>query len=219
MGKSRITTAEVCYNSPMPTIGLTGNFGMGKTSVLSLFRKSGAHVFDVDKFVHNILEKPETIRKISLFLGKDILIKKPGGISIDKPRVAQIIFHDPAKRKAVEKIIHPQVLKMMKEAESGILKKKPSALIVFEVPLLFEAGYEIFFDKTVVVYCRRDLAIKRLARKGFSADEASGRLRAQMSVTRKKKLADFVIDNSYDIGRTEKQVKRILGKIRHIPSY
>lgn len=195
----------------MPTIGLTGNFGMGKTTVLSLFKKSGAYTFNIDEFVHQILNRPETIRKISRALGDDILIRAPK-LSINKTRVAKLIFNDPAKRKAVEKIIHPQVLKIIKAARSNILKKSPSALIIFEVPLLFEAGYEKFFDKTVVVYCNKNNAINRLIEKGFSKDEILRRMRAQMPITKKKELADFAINNNYDINDTEKQIKRILHK-------
>lgn len=186
---------------------------MGKTTVLQLFRKLGARSFDVDKFVHGILKKPATIRQIVHTLGRGVLTGDRSRLSLNKKRVAEIIFRDPEKRKAVERIIHPQVLKMIKETGSGILKKDPSALIVFEVPLLFEAGYEKYFDRTVAVYCRRDTAVGRLLKKGVSRDEIYARLRAQMPVTRKIKLADFVINNSYDTVRTEKQVRRILARL------
>lgn len=182
---------------------------MGKSTVLQLFKKHGAYTFDIDKFVHDILKKQETIKKIARALGEEVLIKKSSGISLNKQRVAKIIFADPEKRKAIEKIIHPQVLKTVKETESKISKKNPSALIVFEVPLLFEAGYEKHFDKTVVVYCRRDLAISRLTRKGFSEDEALKRLRAQMAISRKRKFADFLVNNNGNVCDAEKQVERI----------
>jgi dephospho-CoA kinase len=195
----------------MPTIGLTGNFGMGKTSVLSLLKKSGADTFNIDKFVHQILNRPETIRKIARALGDDILIRSPK-LSINKTRVAKLIFNDSEKRKAVEKIIHPQVLKFVKSTRSRILKKDPSALIIFEIPLLFEAGYENFFDKTVVVYCNINTAIDRLIAKGFSKDEILKRIHTQMPITKKKKLADFVINNNGDISNTERQIRRFLHK-------
>jgi len=201
----------------MPTIGLTGNFGMGKTTVLALFRKSGAFTFNIDKFVHDILKEPQMIKKISYALGEDILIKNTK-LSINKARVAKIIFNDVDKRKLLEKIIHPRVLKIIKATRSEILKKNPSALIIFEIPLLFEAGYEKYFDKTLVVYCNRKTAMNRLVKKGFSKDEALKRLRVQMPITRKKKLADFVITNNYDIENTEKQVRRILEKIKQLRS-
>ena len=204
---------KVCYNSGMPTVGITGNFGMGKSTVLRLFNESGVFTYDVDGFVHNILENPETIKKISKALGGDVLAGSPGNILINKKRVADIIFNDPLKRSAVEKIIHPEVLKKIKLIESEMLHKAPTALIMFEVPLLFEAGYEKIFDRIIVVYCNRDTAIKRLAEKGFSRDEAMKRIRAQMPVTAKKKLADFVINNNDGPEKTNLQVKEIYNKL------
>jgi dephospho-CoA kinase len=198
----------------MPTIGLTGNFGMGKTTVLRLFHKSGAFTYDVDEFVHNILKKPAIMKKAASILGEDVLTKKQANISIDKKRTADIIFHMPEKRKAIEKIIHPEVMKAVKLAESEILEREPSAIIIFEVPLLFEAGYESNFDRIVVVYCRRNTALTRLFKKGVSKDAALRRIRTQMPITAKKKMADFVIDNNEDMKKTELQVKRIFEKIR-----
>ena len=123
-----------------------------------------------------------------------------------------MVFNDAEKRKALEKIIHPQVLKIVKETRSKILKKHHTALIVFEVPLLYEAGYENFFDRIVVVYSNKDRAIRRLLAKGFSKDEILKRMHAQMPITKKKKLADFVINNNDNLTDTERQVKRILQK-------
>ena len=195
----------------MPTIGLTGNFGMGKTTVLSLFKKAGAYTFNIDKFVHEILNRPEIISKIVRKLGSDILADG-ARLSINKTLVAKLVFNDAEKRKALEKIIHPQVLKIIKETRSKILKKHHTALIVFEVPLLYEAGYENFFDRIVVVYSNKDRAIRRLLAKGFSKDEILKRMHAQMPITKKKKLADFVINNNDNLTDTERQVKRILQK-------
>ncbi len=186
---------------------------MGKSTVLHLFNELGAFTYDVDDFVHNILENPETIERIAKALGRNVLAGSPGNISINKKRAADIIFNDPRKRSAVEKIIHPEVLKKIKLIESGMLHKAPPALIMFEVPLLFEAGYEKVFDRIIVVYCNRDTAIKRLAGKGFSRDEAMKRIRAQMPVSAKKKLADFVINNNDDPEKTRLQVMEIYDKL------
>ncbi|HDH34459.1 MAG TPA: dephospho-CoA kinase, partial [Nitrospirae bacterium] len=163
----------------MPTIGLTGNFGMGKSAVLKMFGKMGAFTYDIDSFVHSILKRPAIIKSIVNALGKSVISKR----SLNKKRMAGLIFNDPEKRRAVEKIIHPEVLKLLKQAEAKILKKDPKAIIVFEVPLLFEAGYEKHFDKTVVVYTNRKNAIKRLVRKGISKNESFSRMRAQMPIS------------------------------------
>ncbi len=200
----------------MPTVGLTGNMGMGKTTVLLLFAKLGAYTFNSDDYVHNVLKKPKIVKKIANTIGKNILVKGSKNISINKKHVADIIFNVPRKRKAIEKIIHPEVLKAMKLTKSKILRKEASATIIYEVPLLFEAGYEKNFDKIVVVYCNQNTAINRLTKKGFSKDAANKRIRAQMPISKKKKLADFLINNNDDIKKTEKQVKLIYNKLVHL---
>lgn len=187
---------------------------MGKTSVLHIFRKLGAYIFDIDKIVHDILKKPGIIIKISRALGSNVLRTGPKKKALNKKKVADIIFSEPDKRTTVENIIHPEVLKIIKLTKSKILRKDPSAFILFEVPLLFEAGYEKHFDKVIAVHCKRDTAISRLKLKGFSREEALRRMRAQMPITRKKKLADYVIDNNGSIRSTENKVKRVLQRLR-----
>ncbi len=197
----------------MPVVALTGNFGTGKTTVLQQFHKLGAHTFNIDNFVHDILGRPEVIQQVAECLGSKVLRKTTTGSTLHKKHVAEIIFKDPIKRKSIERIIHPEVLKTIKKTESNILKKDPSALLVFEVPLLFEAGYDKFFETTIVVYCKRTTALERLEKKGFSRNEAIGRIQAQMPITKKKKLADYLINNNEDIQTTEKKVNRLLRKI------
>jgi dephospho-CoA kinase len=193
----------------MPTIGLTGNFGMGKSTVLKLFNKLGASTFSADDFVHNILKDPAIIRKLVSILGRDVERHTAKGISLNKKRVADIIFNNAVKRKAVEETIHPEVLKTIKLTASEISARKPSSIVIFEVPLLFEADYSAYFKKTIVVYCNRDTVLQRLSQKGFSKNDSIKRIKAQMPITVKKKLADFSINNSNGIEKTKSQVHRI----------
>lgn len=197
----------------MPSIGLTGGFGMGKSTVLRLFGKLGAKTVDSDKIVHIILKNPAVIRKIASLLGESVLKKRGKAISLDKKRIAEIIFNEPDKRISIEKIIHPKVIREIKALMNKKIKNNPSLTVLVEVPLLFEAGYEKKFDKVIVVFCKRDVAIERLLKKGFSKKDALKRMRAQMPVARKKASADCVIDNNDGIKKTEAQVKRFLNEM------
>ncbi len=199
----------------MSSIGLTGNFGMGKSTVLRLFSELGAFTYSADDFVHKLLEKERIVKRMAGLLGSDVLIKKSIHISLDKKKVADIIFNDPEKRQAVEQILHPEVLDAIKRTKTDMAKKNPSALMVFEVPLLFEAGHEDIFDISVVVYCTERVALTRLAKKGFSKEEARKRTGSQLSITEKKKRADFLIDNNNGISRTAAQVKKIFNRLTH----
>lgn len=186
---------------------------MGKTTVLEMFNNMGAYTVNIDDLVHDILKKQSVVKKIVQTCGDDILTNNSKKLSINKKRMAQAIFNNTEKRKAVEQIIHPEVLKSMGKIEAKLVRKDPLPIIVFEVPLLFEAGYKKHFDKTIVVYTKQNTAIRRLIKKGFSRDEALKRLKAQMPITKKKKMSDFSIDNDGDLGITEKKVNRIFNKI------
>ena len=186
---------------------------MGKTTVLGLFKNMGAYTVNIDNLVHDILKKQSVVKKIVQTCGDDILTASSKKLSINKKRMAQAIFNNTEKRKAVEQIIHPEVLNSMGKIEAKLVRKDPLSIIVFEVPLLFEAGYKKHFDKTIVVYTKQNTAIRRLMKKGFSRDEALKRFKAQMPITKKKKMSDFSIDNDSDLEITEKKVNRIFNKI------
>ena len=196
----------------MPSIGLTGGFGMGKSTVLRLFSELGAETVDSDELVDNILKQPVILTKIASILGEGIIRRRGKGLFLDKKLVADIIFKERDKRISVEKIIHPEVMREIKALKIKRLSKNPSLNIIFEIPLLFEAGYEKDFDLVIAVFCKRDIAIKRLLKKGFSKADVLQRMRAQMPITIKKALADFVIDNNSGIKQTETQVKRFLNE-------
>ena len=197
----------------MPFIGLTGGLGTGKTTVLKLFKNSGAYTIDADKLVHEILKKPSTIKKIAAVIGKDILIESAAKTFINKKRMADIIFNDSQKRRAVEKIIHPEVIKTAKDIKTKILAKKSDAIIVFEVPLLLEAGYEKIFDKIIVVYSSKANAVERLRKRGLSKEQALKRMNSQMPISRKKAYADFLINNNSNINALKPWVQAIIKKL------
>ncbi len=197
----------------MPFIGLTGGLGTGKTTVLRLFKNLGAHTINADTLVREVLKKPVIMKKLASVLGEDILIKKPLKVSINKKRMADIIFSDFRKRQYAEKVIHPEVIKIAKKKKTKILNKNREAVVVFEVPLLFEGGYEKLFDKIVVVYCSNATAINRLKRQGLSKDQAVKRMRAQIPISEKKACADFLINNSSNMRNTKTQVKAVFAEI------
>lgn len=197
----------------MPFIGLTGNFGVGKTTALKLFKKLGAYTINADELVSGILKRPSIINKLIVILGKEILIKRAGRTLINKKRIADIVFNSHRKRALVEMIIHPEVIKSAKTIQKKIITKKHDAIIIFEVPLLFESGYEKMFDEIIVVYCNKDTAVNRLIVKGFSKEDALKRLQTQIPLSRKKTYANFLINNNLDISNTEKQVRRIFAEL------
>lgn len=182
-------------------VGLTGNFGTGKSTVSKIFRSLGACVIDADRIAHRALEpQSEVYPKIKRLFGKRGLSRK---------QIAEIIFRDAAKRKKLEAIVHPYVFSQMVSEMAEV--REP--VIVLEVPLLYETGFDQFCGITVVVKTPEADAARRLAAGGVSGDEVRRRWDAQMSQEGKISRASFVIDNSGTLEKTEQEVQSVWQKI------
>jgi len=169
-------------------IGLTGGVATGKSTVAGIFRGLGVRTIDTDKIAHKLLEKP---------IVKKIVVRLFG--TSDRKKLARIVFNDPKKRRKLEKILHPLIFKGVKRVAKGV--------VIIEVPLLFEAGWDKYFDKTIVVSCSVAVQRKRCPKKFLN------RIKTQMPLAKKKKRADFVINNSGSKIKTKRQVKRIFDEI------
>jgi dephospho-CoA kinase len=189
-------------------IGLTGNYGMGKSYVLSVFRELGAIVLDSDKIVALLLQDRGVILKIKKILGSCV-VKKDG--ALDKGKVAKIIFNNNELRQKIELLLHPLVFARV---EASLKKIKGSRrLAIVEVPILFEGGYQARFDRTITVFTTQKTALERLLNAGVSRNNAMKRLKAQLPPQTKKKLADYVIDNNGTKQRTRRQIENIYEKL------
>lgn len=186
-------------------IALTGSIACGKSTIAKLLGHLGAHIIDADKIAHQALKKNEkTYFKIIEIFGKDVLDEEG---NIDRKKLGSIVFEDKEKLKALELIIHPFVQSQRKEIEDDILDKDKKAIIIYDVPLLFEKHLESDFDKIIVVYLDKKTQIKRLMkRENISCKEALRLISLQMDIKEKVKRADFVIDNSHSLEDTKKQV-------------
>lgn len=191
----------------MPIIGLTGNYGMGKSTVASLFREAGAITLDLDDVVDELLNEDRIIARVKDIFGNSVL----SGKRLNRPKIAEIIFTDRRKRELLEGLIHPLVIERMRRFLKNVDKDK---VIIIEIPLLFERQYEGEFDKTITVHTDKDIALRRLESKGIKRKDALMRLQAQMPVEEKIKRSDFSINNNGTIEETRQQVLDILEKIK-----
>ncbi|MBF0457211.1 MAG: dephospho-CoA kinase [Nitrospirae bacterium] len=189
--------------------GLTGNIGSGKTTVLSLFKTLGARVTSADEIVKRLLEEDGIKNKIRATLGSGVFY---GDGSLDKQKTAGVVFNNPALRKALEEIIHPAVMREIREFAL------PDALTIAEIPLLFEGGFTNKVDAVITVTAPKELVYERLGKKGvFSDEDITKRLACQIPDEQKTANSDFVIINAGDMGDTTEQVKKIYGllQLRH----
>ena len=189
----------------MLTIGLTGGIGSGKSTVAQWFKKQGIPVLDADKTVHSLLQSDlSTISKLIHEFGSEILGENG---QINRSKLGERVFCDEDARKRLERIVHPNVVKRMKD-ERAALRETGTRLCVWDVPLLFETGLERLVDEVWVVWVPRDLQILRvLARDKLIRSEVEARMAAQGSLDEKRKRADVVIDNSGSELETERQLE------------
>lgn len=185
-------------------IGVTGGFGTGKSTVAKYFKRFGAKVIDADKIARNLLNPgTDVYRKAIDIFGGGILKNNK---SIDRVKLAGIVFNDNNLLKRLNKLVHPQVKKIIKQEIARASEKK----VVLDVPLLFEAKLENLVDQIIVVKVSKAKQIERLCNKvSLRKEEILKRINAQMPLSDKVRLADFVIDNNSTIENTNKQIERL----------
>jgi dephospho-CoA kinase len=188
----------------MMKVGLTGNYGMGKSSVTAMFRKLGAVTIDSDEIVAELLNQESVKARIMGLIGVEAI--NPEG-RLDTRYIAKRIFTNKTLRKGLEALLHPLVFHEV-ECRMGKIKGR-NRIVIVEVPLLFEGGYQGQFDRTVTVSADRETALSRLSKSGISRKDALARLRSQMDIRTKKRLADYRIENSGTKRETEAQVREI----------
>ena len=189
-------------------VALTGNYGMGKSTVLSMFKDLGVATVDTDKLVESLFIEKKVLVKIKKLLG-DRVFYKTG--TLDKKKVAEIVFKDASLRYSLEDILHLLVFERIKDFTTKI--SVSDRLLIIAVPLVYERGYENRFDRTIVVYTKEEVALNRLKKNGVPKKDALLRLKAQLPIEDKMKKADFLIDNNSTLKETVAQVKRIYKKL------
>lgn len=183
---------------------MTGNYGMGKSSALAEFKRLGAATLDSDRVVAGILRDRTVVARIRRILGPDVVDARG---RLLKLKVAAKVFSSLELRRGLEDIVHPLV---MRKVEAFVRKEsKLRPIVVVEVPLLFEGGYEARFDKTVTVHTTRRTAIARLRAAGISEKDAVARLNTQLSITSKKRLSDYRISNEGTSLQLRSRVQRV----------
>jgi dephospho-CoA kinase len=196
-------------------VGLTGGVATGKTTVANMFRRCGAVVIDADELARQVVTpgKPAW-RDIVRTFGKQIL--KPDR-TINRHALGAIVFHDKKKLRRLERIIHPRVAREQARLTKQAARKDPKAVVVYDVPLLFEAGIDKRVDKIIVVTADRDTQVARLKkRNGLTRAEALRRIKSQMPMSKKRRFADYVVDGTTVLKHLEAHVSAVLEDLRSI---
>ena len=189
----------------MLLVGLTGGIGSGKSTVARMLEERGAVVFDADVLARRAVETASPgYKAVVERFGANVLA--PGG-ELDREALASIVFADPAARRDLEAIVHPEVRRMF--AEETEEHRDSNRVVVFSAPLLVETGMHTAFEVLVVVSTTVDTQVERLMReRGMSEDAVRARIAAQAPLEDKAAAADVLIDNEGSLEDLEAQVER-----------
>ncbi len=192
----------------MKIVGLTGGIATGKSTISQYLLQKQIPVIDCDKIARQVVKKDTIgLQRLVAIFGEQILTETK---ELNRFELGNIIFNNQEKRRLVNQIIHPLVnVEMKKQLTSYQVANK--TVVVLDIPLLFEEKYQSWCDEIVVVYTPVEVQLERLMKRNHLLEkEAQSRMNAQMSIEKKKLLADRVIDNSGSLEKTYQQVDRWL---------
>lgn len=195
----------------MLLVGLTGGIGSGKSTVARILEQRGAVVFDADALARQAVEPgtPGHDAVVDRF-GANVL--GPGG-ELDREALASIVFADPAARRDLEAIVHPEVRRLF--AEGCEAYRDDDVVVVFSAPLLVETGMHTAFEVLVVVSTPVESQIERLLRdRAMGEDSIRARIAAQAPLEEKAAVADVIVDNEGTLEELEAQVDRLWAELR-----
>jgi dephospho-CoA kinase len=195
----------------MFVLGLTGSIGMGKSTTARFFAEEGVPLHDADAAVHRLYEGEATPLIETAFPGTT------SGGRVDRDKLAKKVLGDSVAIKRLETIIHP----LVGRAEARFLDeaaRKDAAVVVLDIPLLFETGADRRCDAVVVVSAPADVQRARaFERPGMTEEKFQAILAKQMPDAEKRARADFVVDTSKGFDAARAQVREILGRIARMP--
>ena len=186
-------------------IGLTGGIASGKSTVSDMLRELGAIVIDTDRIAREVtMPGSSALLELNRRYGPEIL--NDDG-SLRRDAVGRIVFNDPAERKWLEGVLHPLIRARAEELATAAAAAG-HRIVVFDVPLLFETGWNAWVDQVWTVYVPVDLQRRRLQRRdGYTETEIDSRLASQWPIDQKAERSDRVIDNSATLADTRRQVE------------
>ena len=187
----------------MIKVALTGGIGSGKSAAGDFFEDLGAVVVDADQLSRDVIERgTDGFDELVATFGDEILTN---GI-LDRSKLGQIVFADPAARKTLEAIIHPRVA----EAFDEIIEDSPeNAVIIYQIPILVETKGQDRFDYVITVEATLENRISRLKNRGLKSYEIEARMKAQATDEQRAEIADLIFKNDGDLDSLLRQVENV----------
>jgi dephospho-CoA kinase len=193
-------------------VALTGGIAAGKSTVARMFADCGATIVDADGLAREAVAvgSPGLAAVVREF-GPQVLT--PDG-ALDRPALGKLVFDDESARRRLEAIVHPEVARLSAEAFAAAEQERPGGVIIYDVPLLVEAGRKAEFDAVVVVEASDIERMNRLRNeRGLTEGEAASRLAAQATNEQRRAIADFVVSTENSLDETRHEVESVYGKL------
>ena len=195
-------------------VGLTGGIGTGKSTVSRKLRERGYPVIDLDVISREVIEYPEVIDELVRNFGNEILENQnntSGKKSISRTKLRQTVFKEEKKVSVLNSIMHPPIVEEMRRQIEELRKSYKTVFV--EVQLLFEAKLEKEFDIIVLVYADKKTQLERvLKRDGRSEGEVQQIINAQMDMTEKQRVSNYIIENNGDSEMLDLEIEKFIKK-------
>ncbi|QLK85950.1 dephospho-CoA kinase [Staphylococcus sp. 17KM0847] len=190
-------------------IGLTGGIATGKSTVAEILTAHGFKIVDADLAARQAVEKgSEGLQQVKEVFGEAAITDEG---EMDRAYIASQVFYDDALRQQLNEIIHPKVREIMAAERDAYLNEGYN--VIMDIPLLYENGLEDTVDEVWLVYASESIQVDRLmARNELSIEDAKARVYSQISIDKKSRMADVVIDNLGTTLELKQNVEKMLEK-------
>jgi dephospho-CoA kinase len=184
-------------------IGITGQIGAGKTTAANVLKKMGAVVIDADKIGRAVVEtNPQLLRKLTKSFGNQILTASG---NLRRKKLAEVAFANRKNRKLLNKLVHPYLLRELRQELMKALRK--NSVVVVDAALLLDWNLDELMDQTLVISCGKDKRVARLVKRGIAESDALARMKNQLPFSEYQNRANRVILNNSTKSSFQRKVR------------
>jgi dephospho-CoA kinase len=189
-------------------LGLSGGIGSGKSTVAKILTDLGAVVIDADVIAREVLEPGQIGYENTILTFGESVLSESG--SIDRKKLAELVFQNPEQLAKLEAIIHPAVIDRVAQIRESL---PDTSIVVYDTPLMFEKQLQGQFDKVLIVSADIELRRSRLLERGLELNDINARMANQATDEQRESIADFVIENNGSLAQLQEQVAKVWQQI------
>jgi dephospho-CoA kinase len=185
-------------------LGLSGGIGSGKSTVAKIFADLGAVVIDADAISREVLEPGQIGYENTILTFGESVLSESG--SVDRKKLAELVFQNPAQLAKLEAIIHPAVIARVAQIRESL---PASAIVVYDTPLLVEKNLKSQFDKVIIVLADEQIRKDRLVTRGLELPDIEARISNQATDSQRSDVADYIINNDGTLAQLQDNVTKV----------